>query len=778
MTRSVTFGGTTAFHPGGLTRVNDNSLAPITATEVGIIGLLGEADGGVPGTVSVITVDDPAQAKELFTSGALADAIRVAFNATGDARIPGGGFRCICYKTNASTQAGVSLADDEGRADTSTAASTTTVITLTTGGLIEDAEIGRWLLNDTTLERRRIVDNDVTTITVDPGFSAAPADTDPMTILNNQITFTSRDYGSQTNQVSVEFELGTGNGWVITLVFEDTVEVSPEIGGDNMLTLKYVGGAVLDTAATVDSLTATTLNFNGAVTPSASDWDGLIIRFADGTQREIASHDAASPTAIVLTAASALSTADIAALEGTSAQIIDVLTADASITGTNGVSTVLTTAVTPVADDLSINFATLNLTTLKELVDYINGNTNYEAAVPDGVNGDLTLTSQYDFGTRNTAVDVRFDEEVDPVNKGSMRQDLQTVVNWVNGFSALATAARATAEADEGSEIPSLTGGVAGTVRDVPVYFTGGTRGISTNASWQAGFDALLQIRMNHIVPLMSQDLVNEGNSSTATYASVAAQLKEHVKKARTVDKNEQGGYTGMNGTQDELLAQIAALNDEDIELMGQKMSFLDVDGTLKEFDEWGAAVAAASMRSGAQEVGEPLTFKNIGTTTLSQDNSWDPANRTDSNQMLEGGLMFAEVANTTIRWVRDLTTHITSDNIAKIDGNTRDAVRFVAYDLRTFLEERFTGIKATAGTVASIREAAAAHLTEYLTDNILVESSPPEDLNSGIVIPGWRSLRVFITGNVATIRVEIFPVTGIVFQLNDIFLQLPILTA
>lgn len=784
MARSVTFGGQTQFRPGGLTRINANALTPIGATATGIIHLLGEADGGAPGSAGVVTIDDPALAKETFRSGPLADAIRVAFNATGDTRIPGGAFRVVAYKTNNSTQATTELPGDEANiSDTATGTPTTTVIDLTTGGLTVDAHIGQWArfptIGAAPGEVRRIVDNTAAQITVAPALSSAPVAAAAVEILDSQMILTTADYGAHTNQVSVELEPGAGEGVVVTLAFEDTVEQSEEIAGEGKLRLKYVGGPIDETGpiTTIDStgLVVTMTPAGGA--PTLDEWAGMLLQFSDGSQREISGNTAATPSVITLIAGHALSTAQQTDLISTTVTVRNVTAATASFTGASGVCTDLTTAVTPTADDLALDFATLDLTTLRDLVEYINGNTNYEAVAPAGVNPDTTLLADFDFGNRNTAVNVRFDDQITPNTAGSFRQDLVTVINWINNFSTLATAVRATGSTDAGSELPEYTGGVSGTTRDVPVYFTGGTRGVSTNTDFQNGFDALIETRGNHVVPLISQDLTNEGNGSTATFASVAAQLNTHVDTAATTGKNEMGGYIGMSGTRTEVIAQAASLNDPDVQLFAQKMTFLDVDGSLTEMDEWATAVAAASMRSGAEEVGEPLTYKAVQTSALTQDASWSPASRTDVNALIAGGVMFAETTPAgVIRWVRDLTTHISDDNIAFIDGNTREAVRFIAYDLRTFLEDRFTGLKATPATVASIRESVAAKMAEYLTDNIIVESLDPETQSQ--LIPGFRNLRVFIVGNTATIRVEIFPVTGIVFQLNDIALQLPTLAA
>jgi hypothetical protein len=311
----------------------------------------------------------------------------------------------------------------------------------------------------------------------------------------------------------------------------------------------------------------------------------------------------------------------------------------------------------------------------------------------------------------------------------------------------------------------------------------GATRGTSANTDWQDAFDAMIRTRVNHIVPLISEDLANQGYSSTATFASVAAQLESHVGLARGVEKTERGGYIGMKGTRAQLLSQAATLGDIDVALTGQRLTVLNAAGTLEEMDEWVSAVAAAGMRAGVPEVGEPLTHKVVNTTTLDQDSSWDPAERTDANALIEGGVLFLEDAEEKgVRWVRDLTTWTRDDNLAYSEGSVRDVVRFYTYGLRTFLEDRFTGIKqgsaiaASAAyprpvaSAASIKEAVAEYSESVKSENIIVDS---ED-DAGNLVNAYHNIRVTISGDIARIRVGIFPAVGINFQLTEIFLQLP----
>jgi hypothetical protein len=251
----------------------------------------------------------------------------------------------------------------------------------------------------------------------------------------------------------------------------------------------------------------------------------------------------------------------------------------------------------------------------------------------------------------------------------------------------------------------------------------------------------------------------------------VAAQLSSHVDTANGIAKNECGGLIGFRGTKDQLISEGNKLNNADIQITSQKLQVLDVSGSLKLMDEWSLAVVAAGMRSGAPEVAEPVTHKFIKTFDLQQDNSWDPRDRTDANQLIANGILFAEfVQGKGYRFVRDLTTYVQDDNLAYSEGSTRDAVRYIAYGLRTMLEDKFTGVKGTPANAASIKDTAVAWLDAANAENIIVTS-----LNeAGAVVPGYEKLRVTVSGDIATIKVQVYPAVGINFQLNDIYLQLP----
>ncbi len=387
---------------------------------------------------------------------------------------------------------------------------------------------------------------------------------------------------------------------------------------------------------------------------------------------------------------------------------------------------------------------------------------SYEAVAGQAVNAGDTLVADFDFGPAAT---FNMGAQVDLAVEGATR-NVMAIVDYLNDFSQFVSAVRSTDTASPvaGCCPPADIG--------EPLYLTGGARGNTSNTEFQAGLDALLKVRCNSVVPLIDSDFASPG---TATVASVAAQLADHVATARGAAQDkagERGGFQGFLGTKTEVIAQANSLNDQDVALVAQNPTVLNAAGSLEEFGPRMLAVMAASMRSGVQEVAEPLTHKLIRSSGLTQDASWDPADVTDANEMIINGVLFAErIDGVGTRWVRDLTTWVADDNLAYSEGSVRDAVRYVAFGLRTTLVERFTGKKAAPSTIANVKDAAATFLELARQDDIIVDSTDP---TTGETVKAYHNLKVTSSGDTVRINVGIFPVPGINFQLNDIFLQLP----
>jgi len=784
MSRSVTFNGITRFRPGGITKVNADALNQVGISAASVVGLIGESDGGAPGSVSgLISLRDPSEAASLFRAGPLVDAIRLAFQSSGDPDIPGGAAEVVIYKANASTQSSIHVPDPAGTLLSDTAAGTgsTTVIDLvTSSALVVDSLAGRWV--DVTLAglpgsptvRRRIVSNTVDSLTVTPAMPATATAADVVIVRPTLFELTSVDYGAHTEGLEVDVTRNdTSGAYQVTVSFEGEDQVSESLGGQNFLQLYYRGGpndVAQTTITTPGTITATFFDVAATLIAAAHDDMSVIVTNpATGNfeQHRISTNGVGDVT-LAAPGFSADFLAEIQAATGATVtvDIISVTDATAQITGASGVATALVSTITGVAgDNLSLTISATE--TVQSLVDRINQNSNYLAVVPSGINAQTSLASAFDFGV--AAINI---QRSIAVNGGlGFRQDLAQVVAWFNDYSEKLDAVRYTVDTTDGAFLPA-TAALIDALFLEPFSLVGGARGASSNSSWQSGFDAMLLRRVDNVVPLIDEDLVNEGLGSTATWASVAAQLADHVSLGRGAAGLERGGYVGFQGTKSEIIAAANSINDQDVQLVAQNPTVLDATGTLVEQGPRQLAVMAASMRSGVQEIGEPLTFKFLRVSGLTQDASWDPRDLTDSADLIIAGVLFAEtVPGQGTRWVRDLTTWVKDDNLAYSEGSVRSVVRAVTYQLRTLLEERFTGKKAVPATINAVKDTATTLLESFRQDNVIVDSKDP---TTGATIRAYHNMKVYTSGDVLKLNVGIFPVPGINFQLSEIFLQLP----
>jgi hypothetical protein len=767
MARQITAGGITKVGLGAITQIHAEGLNQIGLSASGVLGLVGEADGGVPGATSgIVTVSDPARATELFKSGPLVDAIKVAFEPSGDPLVPGGAAQVLIYKTNASTQSKLFLPSDSTDAVSTTVsggASTTTSIDVA-ATMVADEHIDRWVditvASVSTTYRRRITDNTTTAITITPALPVAPAASDVVHIRSSLFEVMSRDYGLHTSTITFDLNYTSADDThQVVTAFEGSTQISPLLGGitRNYLHVVYTGGTPdISTTITGSSSTVTLLNVAATLVASAHDNKTLVLRDSSGALKAISKITTNGVGSVTL--AVALSEAPVT---GDIVQILGVTNAVGTFSGASGVATSFATTITGVTgDNLSISLT--SGMTLRQLQTAINLNTNYTATIPNGINGDTVLAQEFDFGT-SVNIQRSFSGTVSTTG---FRQNLNEVLDWINTNAQYISAVRATAGTTDGGQLNTSS-------YDPEFTLYGGTRGISTNSSFQDGLDAFLLKVVNQIVVCIDQDLVNEGYSSTATWDSVSQQLVDHVVHARGSAGVERGGVIGFRGSKSEIITAALSLNDADVQMVCQGVYMVDSTGTLVARGPRELAAMAAGMRLGVPEIGEPLTKKYLRTSGVIQlDSSWDPASVTDAADLVNAGVFFAQnVVGKGTRWNRDLTTWVKDDNLAYTDGSVRDVVRFIAYDFRTFLEDRFIGHKATPASISSIKSAATAKLELYRQDNLIVDSTDPA---TGVKVKAYHNLKVSSSGDVARVNVGIFPVPGLNFLLNDIYLSLP----
>jgi len=256
-------------------------------------------------------------------------------------------------------------------------------------------------------------------------------------------------------------------------------------------------------------------------------------------------------------------------------------------------------------------------------------------------------------------------------------------------------------------------------------------------------------------------------------------------------NKGEAQGYAGLSyplfpGTfggrsyARGLLDVIRFLNEPRMSLAGQTTQVESSAGFEEVLPPWAFALQVAGIQMGT-DIGESATLKQVKTAALGQPlNDWDPLDPTDLDNALKGSLLYGEPEEGFWRVVRHFTTHSEDDNLGKTDANVWEVRNDLQRGVRTLLERRFggqgigtnpQGVRYQArASIANIREAMATYLEEKRADGIIVDSQDEQ----GLILHAWRGLSVKINGDVARVRVQIFPKTALNFILIDFTFQIP----
>ena len=218
-------------------------------------------------------------------------------------------------------------------------------------------------------------------------------------------------------------------------------------------------------------------------------------------------------------------------------------------------------------------------------------------------------------------------------------------------------------------------------------------------------------------------------------------------------------------------------LNDRNVALTFQDIKRPGLTGFVTQYPPHMLACAVAGMQAGSV-VGTPLTFKLVrANEILCANTRVDTLDKTTSDDLLLNGCLFTEkVKGQGYRITRNLSTYVATDNLAYTDRHVNYELNFMAYDLRTFVVEKFIGVKATPGTVASIKSAVISKLDYYKNGiEIIVDSQDPA---TGELQNAYKNIKITISGDICTIRFEIFPAVGINYITFEIFAKLPTLSA
>ena len=393
-----------------------------------------------------------------------------------------------------------------------------------------------------------------------------------------------------------------------------------------------------------------------------------------------------------------------------------------------GVMTITGAAVTLQAPT-GTTVATIDLNsykTVQELVDRINVVSGFAASVQDG-NGTKMALNGLDYVT---AQDVKTADYVATAH-------LQAIVDWFNGTSeGFITATRAAAVGTLPANLPFT-------------YLAGGSDGVVTNSEWAAAFTTLQSEDVQWVVPVSSD-------------ASIHAMADTHVAFMSNAGRKERRSIVGTTlGTSDaDAIMAAKALNSDRTSLVHLGYYDYDAAGALVLQPPYLLAAMIAGAFSGVNP-GTALTNKTLKVRGLER----KLRNPTDTDVLINGGVMCVEDTPTGYKVVQSISTWLTNDNYNRVEVSVGVACDFVARNWRNALDV-LRGEKANA-----ILLARAASITES-TFRELARQEPqgPGVLAGDAESPPYKNIRFTIEGDVLRGEAQVSPVIPANYVLLTLF--------
>jgi hypothetical protein len=104
-----TFNGATIIKPGAYSKVIVENLTGFPLQATNVVGIVGESVGGEPRVIDILSTTQIQDAKQRYKEGPIADALELLVNPSNDPRIVNGASTVVVYKTNNSTRSQFSL---------------------------------------------------------------------------------------------------------------------------------------------------------------------------------------------------------------------------------------------------------------------------------------------------------------------------------------------------------------------------------------------------------------------------------------------------------------------------------------------------------------------------------------------------------------------------------------------------------------------------------------------------------------------------------------------
>lgn len=743
MATAIFFGSRRINLPGAYSEIDASALVGLSPGAVGIVGLIGTAEGGKPQTVESEYSDaiTPSKIRSRYRSGDLKTAGQFCFAPSSDQGVPGGAQRIVGVKVNTALQGTAQLVDALSNPSIDLTAAdwglfTNQINTSIAAGTNQGKKI-TIIFEDTTEVLDDVGGDPIMDVLYTPGAEGY----DTMTGAINATTFTAA--ATKTAMTGLDTEItaalpGASTLDVVSTSAADTTQVLTVYGLNasnvpisEQFTLTGTTPVVGTTSFSKVTGAELSAAAAGTVTVDDTGIPTTVLTLAPATTTRGLLVTSNTPAAGVITVTCSADVAYDIVVQGldstgaAASERFDMTSANTTpVVGTTTFSRITQVQLgdLPAANSIAVALNAFQTThaaysTVQRVVDALNSDSAFTANATVS-NPTTFLIANSDYASAVSLVGTA----------GEFSADLQAVIDAINNGSQLEAAARATGAV----AVPANT--------TEPVFLSGGSEGDATTTEWQSALDLLRTRRVNIVVPLTRDPAIH-------------AMVLEHLNARAGILKSEANGYIGLGTaagageTKTNIKSQIQAIQNRNISAVAQEGQRFDPDtGLATYYPPQIVAAIAAGMQAGSP-IGEPLTHKVITLSDIRQDSSWTPTD--DFEEMIDAGLMFAESRDGVgIRWVRSVTTHIADDNVVFVEMSANEALQACVYELRRRLEIKI-GKRGFVGTAGSIKALAQTELERQLDIDWIV---------------AFQSLTVEQVGDVFPVSVEVSPILPINF--------------
>jgi len=728
MAINVTFNGATIYKPGAYSEEIIDLGGGFPVGPTGLVAIFGEAQAGPPGSAvpdlssNVFSPDQLPAIQKLYGSGPIVDACSFLFAPGADGAIPGGAQQVYIYKTNASTQASLNLANSYGELLANAYGQSGNQITYQDVAVpAQPATTESTASFDTT----NVAIQGLTLVLRIQGAASSLDNTFtvPNTVVSRATLQSALNAGGNWSQglpSGITFTVSGASDAAAFLTIAQSLGSNPQRNGYGM-NFQLVSGSLLayiHIAAGLyvsesEDMSVITINNNGALT-SMSGTVGGNITLLLGRNGGVAPQVTINDTQMLL--------------------------------------------INNSMHEYTITLA--NFPSLYALVQFINSSTggNWFAQLSSTLVGQLppsALDQVTGLGADGSST----------ILPAQIKKDAYEVGQF---FSQSADVSLLN-QVDVGLPDPQSV-----------TYLAGGTLGGTSSASIVNALAAFQAIRVNSVVPLFSRDATADiadlitDPSSTYTIDAIHQAVKTHLSlMATTKEKSERQGYLSLKDTYLNCKLEAQNMADARIQLVIQDIRQVNSLGQIQWFLPWAGACLLAGARGGSP-VGLPMTFKYFNMSGIRQTaqplstpeaqivQDFNPGTQYDD--AIQNGITFWEKPQTGgFRLVLDNTTYGADANWVYNRANVLYAADVLAFDFRSQLENIYVGAKNTV-SAAEVKSTCDSILTSYLAQGITVSTTDAPN--------GYKQLVVQIVGNTINISVVVKLVEGIDFILATITLQ------